>query len=129
MLDPTRAFTHSLASPLPSPYHPNNRWNWHEVEEGTITGLTGPGGVTEFLDVAKSVGMLVILRPGPYICGEWEMGGLPAWLLTYPDIKLRTYDTQYVSLQVVLLSTVYIYFGHTGNISFFSSDTPGILPR
>jgi beta-galactosidase GanA len=41
--------------------------------------------------------MLVILRPGPYICGEWEFGGLPAWLLTKPGLKLRTWDEQYIA--------------------------------
>eukprot|EP01045_Picozoa_sp_COSAG04_P010020 COSAG04_NODE_601_length_12210_cov_5.548510_5_plen_171_part_00 len=72
-------------------------WNWHEEEEGQIHGLDA---VTGFLDAAKSTGMLVILRPGPYICGEWEMGGLPAWMLlkTGADgLKLRTYEPQYIA--------------------------------
>jgi beta-galactosidase len=62
-------------------------WNWHEQDEGAIHGL---GNVTGFLDAANATGMLVIFRPGPYICGEWEMGGLPAWLLTKQGLKLRT---------------------------------------
>ena len=66
-------------------------WNWHEEEEGHIHGL---GNVSAFLEVAKAAGMLVILRPGPYICGEWELGGLPAWLLAKPNLRLRTYDAQ-----------------------------------
>ena len=72
-------------------------WNWHEREEGQIQGL---GNVTGFLDAAKQTGMLVILRPGPYICGEWEMGGLPAWLLgnQYTGMKLRTFDPQYIAV-------------------------------
>ena len=69
-------------------------WNYHEAEEGQIQGL---GNITGFLDAAKATGMLVILRPGPYICGEWEMGGLPAWLLTKAGLKLRTYEEQYIA--------------------------------
>jgi beta-galactosidase len=41
--------------------------------------------------------MLVILRPGPYICGEWEAGGLPAWLLAKQGLRLRTYESQYIA--------------------------------
>mmetsp|Transcript_87373 Transcript_87373/g.154925 ORF Transcript_87373/g.154925 Transcript_87373/m.154925 type:complete len:642 (+) Transcript_87373:18-1943(+) len=71
-------------------------WNYHEATEGVYTDLSD---VTEFLDVAKSEGMLVVLRPGPYICAEWEFGGLPAWLLwnDKPGLKLRTHELQYMS--------------------------------
>lgn len=72
-------------------------WNFHEEEEGIIHGL---GNVTGFLEAAKATDMLVLFRPGPYICGEWEMGGLPAWLLlkTGADgLKLRTYEEQYIA--------------------------------
>nr|XP_025978782.1 beta-galactosidase-1-like protein isoform X3 [Dromaius novaehollandiae] len=50
-----------------------------------------------FLDLTAELGLLVILRPGPYICAEWEMGGLPAWLLWKPDIVLRSSDPDYLA--------------------------------
>jgi hypothetical protein len=68
-------------------------WNYHEDVYGTIRGLDA---VTSFLQLAKEVGMLVLLRPGPYICAEWEFGGLPSSLLQ-PDIKLRTFDEKYIA--------------------------------
>lgn len=73
-------------------------WNFHEQTEGKITDLSY---VREFLDIAQSEELLVILRPGPYICGEWELGGFPAWLLwddkVRAGIKLRTYEPQYIA--------------------------------
>jgi hypothetical protein len=45
-------------------------------------GCAGWRDVTAFLDIAHELGLLVLLRPGPYICGEWDFGGLPAWLLS-----------------------------------------------
>ena len=69
-------------------------WNYHEPDEGSIRGL---GNISAFLEAAKAADMLVIFRPGPYICAEWELGGLPAWLLAKPDLKLRTYEPQYIA--------------------------------
>ncbi|KAL9848454.1 LOW QUALITY PROTEIN: beta-galactosidase-1-like protein [Geothlypis trichas] len=63
-------------------------WNYHETLPG-VYDFTG-NRVEAFLDLTAA-GLLVILRPGPYICAEWEMGGLHAWLLWKPDIILRTY--------------------------------------
>ncbi|XP_020440640.1 beta-galactosidase-1-like protein isoform X1 [Corvus cornix cornix] len=66
-------------------------WNYHEMLPG-VYDFTGNRDVEAFLDLTAELGLLVILRPGPYICAEWEMGGLPAWLLWKPDITLRTSD-------------------------------------
>ena len=52
----------------------------HEKEEGTFT-FTGFSDVVSFIQLAQEFGLYVILRPTPYICAEWEFGGLPAWLL------------------------------------------------
>lgn len=70
-------------------------WNFHEEDEGNVT-FTGWRDVALFLQVAHEEGMLVILRPGPYICAEWEFGGLPAWLLVKENIKLRTWNEPYI---------------------------------
>ena len=46
--------------------------------------------IGQFLQVAREEGIWVSLRPGPYCCGEWDLGGIPSYLLRYPDIKLRS---------------------------------------
>ncbi|NWT63064.1 BGAL galactosidase, partial [Erythrocercus mccallii] len=71
-------------------------WNYHETLPG-VYDFTGNRDVEAFLDLTAELGLLVILRPGPYICAEWEMGGLPAWLLWKPDINLRTSDPAYLA--------------------------------
>ena len=63
-------------------------WNLHEPREGTFT-FSEELDVGAFLDIAAELGLNVILRPGPFICAEWEFGGLPAWLLSYPGMELR----------------------------------------
>ncbi len=55
-------------------------WNWHEREEGCFD-FSGWRDVDEFLRLCEKHGLLVIARPGPYICSEWDFGGLPAWLI------------------------------------------------
>ena len=63
-------------------------WNLHERKEG-LFDFTGGLDLDAYLNLAAELGLYVIFRPGPYICAEWDMGGLPSWLLTYPGIKLR----------------------------------------
>ncbi|XP_031436999.1 beta-galactosidase-1-like protein isoform X2 [Clupea harengus] len=70
-------------------------WNFHEPVQG-VYGFEGDRDLEHFLGLANQTGLLVILRPGPYICAEWEMGGLPAWLLEKPNIILRSSDTDYL---------------------------------
>lgn len=65
-------------------------WNAHETEEGRYDFSSGPRDVGAFLRIAKEEGMWVLLRPGPYCCGEWDLGGLPTYLLRDPGAKLRT---------------------------------------
>ncbi|XP_006867894.1 PREDICTED: beta-galactosidase-1-like protein isoform X2 [Chrysochloris asiatica] len=66
-------------------------WNYHEPKPG-IYNFNGSRDLIAFLSEANKANLLVILRPGPYICAEWEMGGLPSWLLQKPKIHLRTSD-------------------------------------
>ena len=70
-------------------------WNDHEREPGKFDFTTDERNIGDFLDIARQEGMWVLLRPGPYICGEWDLGGLPWWLLRTPDIKLRSMDPRY----------------------------------
>jgi hypothetical protein len=65
-------------------------WNDHEQQEGKYDFSTGSRNIAEFLRLARKEGMWVNLRPGPYCCGEWDLGGIPPYLLRYPDIKFRT---------------------------------------
>lgn len=71
-------------------------WNYHEDAPGRYN-FSGDRDVEHFLKLAQDLGLLVILRPGPYICGEWDMGGLPAWLLKKKDIVLRSSDPEYMA--------------------------------
>ncbi len=71
-------------------------WNIHEPYEGKFD-FQGIKDVEGFIEVAKSLGLYVILRPSPYICAEWEFGGLPPWLLKYKDIKLRSSDINFIN--------------------------------
>lgn len=64
-------------------------WNFHEPKEG-VFDFEGQKDLARFTKLAQDLGLLVILRPTPYICAEWEFGGLPAWLLKYPSIRVRS---------------------------------------
>ncbi|NXT22259.1 BGAL galactosidase, partial [Syrrhaptes paradoxus] len=95
-------------------------WNYHELLPG-VYDFAGDRDVEAFLDLTAELGLLVILRPGPYICAEWEMGGLPAWLLWKPDIVLRSSDPAYLAavdswLHVLLPKIKPRLYQHGGNI-------------
>ena len=70
-------------------------WNIHEQKEG-VYDFSGQNDVAEFCRLAQKNGMYVIVRPGPYVCAEWEMGGLPWWLLKKKDIRLRERDPYFL---------------------------------
>src|SRR5450830_279698 len=71
-------------------------WNYHEWREGRYD-WQGQRDAAEFCKLAQQEGLWVILRPGPYACAEWEMGGLPWWLLKKPgNAFLRTRDANFV---------------------------------
>ncbi len=71
-------------------------WNLHESNEGEFN-FSGNLDFEAYVDLAKDLGLNVILRPGPYICSERDFGGLPAWLLSYKDLHIRCNDPLYLS--------------------------------
>lgn len=70
-------------------------WNVHETGPGEWD-FTGDRDVDHFLDLCAQVGLLVLARPGPYICSEWDGGGLPAWLGTVDGLRLRQHEPQFL---------------------------------
>jgi len=71
-------------------------WNAHEPRPG-VYDFSGNNDVAEYLREAQQEGLYVILRPGPYVCAEWEFGGFPAWLLKDHNLPLRTTDPRYMA--------------------------------
>ena len=63
-------------------------WNFHEPAKGEYH-WEGMHDVCRFIETAQELGLYIIIRPSPYICSEWEFGGLPAWLLKDPKMRLR----------------------------------------
>ncbi|GAV90568.1 Glyco_hydro_35 domain-containing protein [Cephalotus follicularis] len=73
-------------------------WNLHEPKPGKIV-FEGFADLLSFLKLCQKLNFLVMLRAGPYICGEWDLGGFPAWLLAIkPALKLRSSDSAYLQL-------------------------------
>lgn len=71
-------------------------WNFHESEKG-VWDFSGQKDVALFLEMAAEEGLYVIARPGPYICSEWDGGGLPAYLFTDQEMKIRGYDEKFLT--------------------------------
>lgn len=63
-------------------------WNFHETDKGQFC-FEGMHDICRFIELAGHLGLYMILRPSPYICSEWEFGGLPAWLLKDKGMRLR----------------------------------------
>lgn len=63
-------------------------WNMHEPKKGEFH-FEGITDIKKFIETAQEIGLYVILRPSPYICAEWEFGGIPGWLLAEPGMRLR----------------------------------------
>lgn len=70
-------------------------WNLHEEKEGCFD-FSGRLDLKRFLEIAQELGLWAIVRPSPYICAEWEFGGLPAWLLSKKGIKIRTRQPEFL---------------------------------
>lgn len=80
-------------------------WNYHEPQEGEFD-FSGQKDIAAFCRLAQKHDMYVIVRPGPYVCAEWEMGGLPWWLLKKKDIRLREQDSYYMERTRLFMTEV-----------------------
>lgn len=94
-------------------------WNLHEKEEGTYD-FSEILDLSHFLELAQSLGLYAIVRPAPYICAEWEFGGLPAWLLT-KECRIRSADPRFMKYvkryyQALLPKIVPHLVTHDGNV-------------
>ncbi|WP_297437565.1 beta-galactosidase family protein [uncultured Clostridium sp.] len=72
-------------------------WNFHETHEGKIDFTSKRKNLVHFIKLAEKLGLLVILRPTPYICAEWDFGGLPYWLLKDKNLRIRSNDEKFLS--------------------------------
>jgi len=81
-------------------------WNAHAPEPGTFD-LSGGLDLDRFLRMIADAGMYAIVRPGPYICAEWDNGGLPAWLFRDPSVGVRRYEPKYLDAVREYLTKVY----------------------
>lgn len=80
-------------------------WNIHEQKPGEFD-FKGQNDIAAFCRLAQKEGMYIMLRPGPYVCSEWEMGGLPWWLLKKEDIKLRTNDPYFLERTKLFMNEI-----------------------
>jgi len=71
-------------------------WNYQETAPGVWDFKTGNHNIREFIKTAQQEGLMVILRPGPYACAEWEFGGYPWWLLKNKDLVIRSNNRQFL---------------------------------
>jgi beta-galactosidase len=73
-------------------------WNFHQPEKDLAPDFTGWRDLTRFITLAGKAGLDVIVRPGPYICAEWDNGGFPAWAISDPEMVLRSSDPLFTSV-------------------------------
>ncbi|MCW1914754.1 beta-galactosidase [Luteolibacter sp. GHJ8] len=71
-------------------------WNYHEAKPGEFH-FSGEKDVAQFIRICGEEGMKAIVRPGPYVCAEWDLGGIPAWILAEKGVKLRSTDARYLA--------------------------------
>ena len=71
-------------------------WNYHEEKEGVFDFRTGNRDIARFVRLAQEEGLWVLLRPGPYVCAEWDFGGIPPYLLADPELKIRSLAPRYM---------------------------------
>lgn len=70
-------------------------WNLHEIQRGEFDFTSGQRDLKTFLTLATKHGFKILIRPGPYVCAEWDFGGLPARLLGMENVKIRSHNPVY----------------------------------
>jgi beta-galactosidase len=79
-------------------------WNYHNTSPGIWDFKTRNRNLAEYIRIAQEEGLFVILRPGPYVCAEWEFGGYPWWLQQNKDLVVRTNNQAFIDSCKVYLS-------------------------
>jgi beta-galactosidase len=72
-------------------------WNYSETKKNQFN-FTGDGDISKFLSTAQKLGLYATVRPGPYVCAEWDFGGFPLWLKFEGDVVVRSADPAYLAL-------------------------------
>lgn len=95
-------------------------WNMHEPRRGEFC-FEGILDIEKFIKLAQALGLYVIIRPSPYICAEWEFGGLPAWLLQEEGMRLRVCYPPFMKAieeyyKVLIPKLVPYQIDHGGNV-------------
>jgi len=80
-------------------------WNLHEKSPGKFD-FSGNLDIAEYARIAKEEGLFLIVRPGPYICTEWDFGGIPSWLLREKDMQVRTKDKRFLAANEIYMKQV-----------------------
>ena len=71
-------------------------WNYHEIERGKFDFKTDNKNLPLFLDLAEKYDMMVLFRPGPFVCAEWDFGGMPARLLSIEGLVIRANNPKFL---------------------------------
>jgi len=82
-------------------------WNYHEVAPGVWDFKTGNKNLAEYIKTAQEEGLFVILRPGPYVCAEWEFGGYPWFLQNVPNMVIRGNNAVYLAATKAYFTELY----------------------
>lgn len=82
-------------------------WNYHETSPGVWDFKSGNRDVAEYIKIAQEEGLFVILRPGPYVCAEWEFGGYPWFLSKVPGMVIRGNNPQYLAATKSYFTALY----------------------
>ena len=86
-------------------------WNWHETEPGKWD-FEGDKNLAEYIKIAGEEDMMVILRPGPYVCAEWEFGGYPWWLQNIEGMEIRRDNEQFLKYTRLYIERLFKEVGH-----------------
>lgn len=81
-------------------------WNLHETEPGKWD-FEGDKNLREYIQTAAELDMMVILRPGPYVCAEWEFGGYPWWLQNIPGMEIRRDNPEFLKRTKMYIDRLY----------------------